>query len=425
MVLMSRHDAPIPELREIEATCERRSLVAFAWSLFEEWNHSGKSDTDGLLQVIGYWGDDECARRLTRYIREWPARSLYLRSRLGIDVLTTLGTDVALAQVHAISQKNKCASAKKYAEERKQALADARGLTAGQLEDRLVPTLGLDRDGMLKLDLGSHCLIGRVDERLRPLIMDESGAILDKFPSAGRPNGQGSICSAAAIWDDFRKALKSEARTQLERLELAMLKGRTWSGEDFRRFLVAHPLLRRPVRGLIWAVVSKNGRLKRIFEVSQEGAFLDVNGAPIAVADTDTVGIPHPLLLGDAAAAWSRLFARRRQGQPFPQLARKVFRRQADVSKDIFGLNGAIVPLKALRGLKAAGWHPAIEFADMITFYEKNGTRVSTQEGYCGHITEMSDGDLASEQVLTVDISDALKAVDYSEVVRELQRLRK
>jgi ankyrin repeat protein len=415
-----------PALDEVLEACDPKSLAAFSWAAFEEWAAKGKSDSGWIFDALAYLGDDTCARKLTPYIREWPRKSGIARARRGLEILAAIGSDVALSQIQAIAQKNKYQSVLESAQAMMKVIAAARELSPSQLEDRLVPDLGLSDKGELRLDFGSRQFIGSVDARLTPVVIDASGAKLKALPSAGKEDDKALAKAAATTWAEFSKDLKPVAKLQLQRLELAMVNSRRWTGAEFKSLLVPSPLLQAPVKGLVWGLFALNSKLPATFTVSADGALLDVQGQAIEVTDEASVGIVHPVLMSDTSlAAWTHVFSEKRQLQPFAQLARKVYRAKEDVRKDTFGLNGTVVASKALKGLIAAGWSTEVEGAGAIwSFYKHLSSGQATLNAEPGVV--ISDYEvLAKEQTIEVTIPARLDPIEFSEVVRELMVLRK
>jgi hypothetical protein len=186
MMSMSSVEVRCPALDEVLDALEPKSLAAFAWGAFEDWAEKGKKDSEWIFDALAYLGDDDCARKLTPHIRDWPRRSGTARAIRGLEILAAIGSDVALRQIQAIAQKNKYQPVLQSAQAMMQVIAAARELTPSQLEDRLVPDLGLSDKGELTLNFGSRQFIGSVDAKLAPLVRDASGAKLKALPSAGQ-----------------------------------------------------------------------------------------------------------------------------------------------------------------------------------------------------------------------------------------------
>jgi len=77
-----------------------------------------------------------------------------------LDVLAAIGTDVALMMLNGIAQKLKFKGLQDKAREKIQSIAEARGLTTEELEDRLAPDLGLVNKGWRRGDAQDGGWIG-------------------------------------------------------------------------------------------------------------------------------------------------------------------------------------------------------------------------------------------------------------------------
>ena len=426
MMSLSNSEVRTPALDCVIEACDSKSLAYFAWGAFEEWAAKGKKDSEWIFDSLTYLGDDACARKLTPYIRNWPRENGIARARKGLEVLAAIGTDVALSQIQAISQKNKYQSVLDSAQEMMKKIAVARDLKPQQLEDRLVPDLGLSDKGDIKLNFGPRHFMGSVDAQLKPVIKDPSGAVMKALPSAGKDDDKALAKESAAAWSDLCTELRPVAKLQLERLELAMVNSRRWTGSDFKTLLVASPLLQNLVKGLAWGIFPSKTKLSASFMVNAENTFVDAEGKPVKITDGSSVGILHPLLLDEPSlAAWQKLFAKNKQIQPFAQLVRKTYRAIDDTENTRFGLDGATVSSKALKGLFAMGWSTDIGDAGWIWSFDR---RLSSGHASLGakpgvHINNYEMN--AKEQKLDVSIPDTLNPMEFSEIIRELMTLKK
>jgi len=426
MMSLSSTEMRTPALDAVIEACDPKSLANFAWGAFTEWAAKGKKDSEWIFDSLTYFGDDTCARKLTPYIRNWPRENGIARARKGLQILAAIGTDIALSQIQAISQKNKYQSILDSAQEMMKVIATTRDLTSQQLEDRLVPDLGLSDRGEIKLNFGPRHFIGSLDAQLKPFVRDESGIALKALPSAVKDDDKNLAKEAATEWAALCKELKPIAKIQKERLELAMVNSRRWTGSEFKTLFVVSPLLQNLVKGLVWGIFSSKAKLSASFKVNSENAFVDADGNVVKISDESSIGIVHPLLLDEVSlAAWQKLFAKQKQVQPFAQLVRKVFRANDDIEENRFGLNGATVASKALKGLLAMGWHTDIGDAGWIYSFERSFSsgRASLAAEPGVHIDDYETN--AKEQKLEVTIPDSLNPMEFSELIRELMTLKK
>ncbi|MFJ3927505.1 DUF4132 domain-containing protein [Streptomyces sp. NPDC090022] len=382
MLALSRSDSPYPGLAAVRALAEPASLAAFAWEVFEEWRLAGMEPGDAwAVHALGLLGDDGTARRLAPVIRAWPGEGAHHRAVDGLDALAAIGTDTALLSLHQIAQRVRFKALKARATEKVDEVAAGLGLTGEQLADRLVPDLGLDAAGSMVIDYGVRCFTVGFDAQLAPYVLDGAGKRLKNLPAPGAQDDAGLAQDGRKRFAALKKEVRATASDQVRRLESAMVRGRTWTGAEFRRLFVEHPLVGHLTRRLVWHVgpgaepaaggtpvaggmpagagAPAAGGAPAAFRVAPDGSYADVDGMPVTVADDAVITLPHPLLLGaPAVARWSARFADEALTQPFPQLERPVFTPTAEESGSyrLARFEGVTVPVGAVLGLTRRGW---------------------------------------------------------------------
>ncbi|GIF40691.1 hypothetical protein Axi01nite_50020 [Actinoplanes xinjiangensis] len=382
LLALSPLDAPSPELAAVREACEPSSLAAFAWSLFELWQTSGSVWKERwAFEALGHLGDDDTVRRLTPLILAWPGESGHNKSVIGLQVLASIGTDVALMHLHTIAQRSKFTGLKNAAVQKMDQIGATLGLTAEQLADRLVPDLGLDADGSLRLDYGPRQFVVGFDEHLQPYVAEPAGKRLKALP---RPGARDDAALGPAAYQRFTR-LKKDVRTvaadQVRRLEHAMVTNRRWSGAEFRRLFIDHPLLWHLVRRLVWArfdpplpeTVAGTPEVAvgapevaagapevaaGAFRVAEDRTFSTVDDETTTVPDDAVIGVAHPLHLGEDLAAWAEVFADYEILQPFAQLGRPVFTLTEEEARSsrLVRFQGVKVPTGRLLSLERRGW---------------------------------------------------------------------
>ncbi|MFH1493510.1 MAG: ankyrin repeat domain-containing protein [Pseudomonadota bacterium] len=425
MMSISTYDAQYPGLAAIIELLDRQSLAKFSWAVFELWNKSGDSNNNWMFQGLAYFGDDAIARRLTPYIRDWPAQNGMARAVMGLEILAGIGTDAAIAQIQAISVKNRYKPIQERAQTMLEAIAEARELTAEQLEDRLVPDFGLDAEGAMTLDFGPRQFKVTFDERLNPLIFDSEGNLTKELPKAAKDDDKDMAKTATLTWSDLKKEMKPVAGIQIMRMEAAMVGERYWTGDEFKRLLVAHPLMRHLASRLVWATFTGKGKFKSTFRAGDAGNLVNLKEAPFELADDSLVGIPHPLQFEAELEEWKKCFSRFKLSQPFPQIVRKTYAEKDDTEVDYFGLQGAVVPSKALKGLKALGWESEmIGIRDFIGGFTRSFPSGTADLAIEPGVSMTDFNSMSDEQTLEVRLPK-LSPVAYSEVIRELMLIKK
>jgi hypothetical protein len=356
-------------IAQVKDACTPESIADFAWDLFSAWLAAAAPSKDGwAMTALAWLGSDDTARRLTPLIRNWPGEGAHARAVAGLDVLATIGSDVALMLLNGIAQKVKFKGLQDKAREKIDAIAVARSLSTEELEDRLAPDLGLDDSGTLLLDFGPRQFRVGFDETLKPYVRDNEGARLADLPKPKKTDDD--ALSSAAV--ERFKLLKKDARTiasqQVLRLEVAMCSRRRWDREVFDRFLAGHPLVRHLVQRLVWGVYeiddvenAQGGRLLQCFRVAEDGSFSDADDSTIELPQGERIrlGLPHALELpSEISAAFAQVLADYELLQPFAQLGRESFT-LTDAERattELARWKNKVVPTGRVLGLVNKGW---------------------------------------------------------------------
>ena len=414
-------------LKENIAVCDPQSLGAFAWAVFEDWEQKGDERSIWMFDAIAYLGDDSCAQKLSRRIRDWPRIKNQPRAYRGLAILATMGTDFSLRQLNALATNNRYASVRYLAELLIEEVAKSRRLSSLELEDRLVPDLGLSPEGMLELDFGPRRFVGSVDTQLNPMLTNNEGNRINKLPSTRSGDDKTLAKAARQRWTTFCRELRSVAKAQLDRLETAMIQGRHWSVIDFQNFLCKSPLLQRAVQGLVWVKISDDRLSDAAFRVNEQGAFETVQGVTLCIEEKASVRVIHPVEFdANTLRDWQEVFTEKRLAQPFSQLARKIYRRADDVAGDFFGLQDLRVASMALYGLKARGWELDGDS------YGGSFSRISKKFGCSDVSVYLKDAFLhigygfsdKEETRIEVMISGVDDSIGFSEAIREVMTLK-
>lgn len=446
----------------VREACDAGSLAEFAWDAFTAWLEAGGPSKEGwALTMLGQFGNDDTARKLTPFIRAWPGEAAHARAVTGLDVLATIGSDVALMLLNGIAQKVKFKGLQDKAREKIDAIAEARGLSTEELEDRLAPDLGLDEQGTMRLDFGPRAFKVGFDETLKPYVRETTDGVDGaRLPDLPKPKKTDDAELSKEAVERF-KLLKKDARTiasqQLLRLEVAMCARRRWTPEVFRMFLVEHPLVRHIVQRLIWGVYavegaaegsSYGGTLQACFRVAEDGSYTTAEDDPFELPEPGhganiRIGVTHALDLPAAdAAAFGQVFADYELLQPFAQIGRDVYTLTDEEKKSLKleRWKDVKVPTGRVLGLANKGWRRGqAQDAGCIWYFSKPlGTNrvieLSLDPGIIvGMVDEYPEQTLGQVQVGKPsgwgDMQDAetlnqLDPISASELIRDMEGLR-
>jgi ankyrin repeat protein len=427
MMSLSTYDDVYPALLEIRERLEPDSLADFAWSAFEFWDGLGssskfKKSMEWIFHSLAYLGNDHTVKPLASRVQSWPREGGMPNAVIGIQILANIGSEAAIRTISAILLKTKYKPLLERAAEIMEVIADVRGLTAEQLDDRLVPTLDLDEDGQMTLDFGPRAFSIQIDEKLKPAVLDANGKVVLVLPAAIKSDDRKKVKEATQQWKMLKAGLMAEATTQLLRLEQSMIQQRRWTGAEFKTLLAEHPLLRHVVSSLIWAEY-EGSKPKTTFRVDKDGGLLTKRAEIVNLNDAATVGIPHPLAIKSQLKGWGECLARHKVRQAFPQIGRQCFAPKDDRNNDLFGIQGGKAPTKVFRGMRAKGWKAEIGDGGSIWGFYKSlpGGTVSLELD--GIVTGGDVGQNDDEQTISVRLPKKLAPMEYSELARELKEL--
>ncbi len=160
--------------------------------------------------ALSLFGDESTARDLTTQILAWPQEGKSARAVSGLNILTLMNNDMALIQLHHISQRAKSRPLRDNAAEFLQVVAENRGLSQEELADRLVPTLGLDDPQALSFDFGPRQFTVRFDENLNPVIFDQQNVRQKSVPRLRADDDQLKAPEALARLKGLKRCYSGE-----------------------------------------------------------------------------------------------------------------------------------------------------------------------------------------------------------------------
>ncbi|HCP9915945.1 TPA: WGR and DUF4132 domain-containing protein [Escherichia coli] len=337
----------------------RESLAEFGWDLYTAWTEAGAPAKENwAFTSLGILGNDDTARKLTPLIRAWPGESQHKRAVSGLDVLADIGSDVALMLLNGIARKIKFKALQEHAREKINIVAENRGLTMAELEDRLAPDLGLDSSGSLILDFGPRKFTVGFDETLKPVVCDANGKVLKDLPKPNQSDDKTLATDAVNLFKQLKKDVRAIASQQITRLEQAMCQRRRWTAEQFRLFLVEHPLVRHLTRRLLWGVYNDENALITCFRVAEDSTYSDAQDE-LFMLPAGNIGIPHVLEISpESAAAFRQIYADYELLPPFQQLERGSYH-LADNERNTHELTrwqGRLCQAGRIVGLERRGW---------------------------------------------------------------------
>jgi len=378
-----------------DPSLDRASFEALSLELFEQWV---LGDAPGRHEWMAYalatTPSDAGTARLAAFARE-QARKNGAKAERACQVLAALGSDRALAVLELVATTSRYAALTSTASALREHVARERGLDVQELADRTLPDGGLDTHGRNELRRGQARLQIWLDPAsLTIRVREEDDAAwksaLPRAKKASAPKktskavaksvaeakkrarddtepteGATTDADAAApnesdlalLREDFASA-KRDVELALDvarrRLELALRDERSWTRDDFLRFVLGHPVAGAIARGLVWETVGGE-----TFRIAEDRSLAALDDASFVLPDGATVRLAHPARGIDRG--WAERLADYELTQPFQQLGRAVQGAPSDLARVAEGLEAS--PRRLLGALEARGWQRVIRGA--------------------------------------------------------------
>lgn len=334
------------------------SMVRFAESLATWWVEDGAiTKYRWALDSLEEWGTESSLAKVGEWLRGWIKKRKRSPAQAALGLLARRATDSALHDLDDIAHANTSPAFAEMARQEFAKAATARGLSTEQLADRIVPTLGLDATGARVFPAGKKL----VRAILRPggtiELRDDEGKTLRSMPK-GAVSDPGSA-SPSEWLKELKKRLKGVLAHQSNRLERAMIAGRSWSQAEWSALFLQHPILRTLSPLLVWQAATASTTM--LLRVAEDYTLADLDDREITIPNDAVVSLPHPISWPpEVRDRWRQVFVDYSIEQPFPQIEREIYplsTREKQVEPSIMRFVDTAVDSRLLRGhLKRRGW---------------------------------------------------------------------
>lgn len=321
MLQISPLDVPYQGTLDVLAILEPTCRAPFVSALLDEYVLAGSAPShDWILDALALLAPSVAITRLPKQMRAWAADGKVALLHRSLETLCEIGSDEALVLVYDAGQRSRYDDTRTKVRDLLESVATGRELTYEQLEDRLVPELGLER-GAVELDLGTRKLSVRMDEHLEAVLEDANGAVLSAFPRKLKGDDPAHYTAAKARYDELCEASQTVGRGQVLRFERALRSQRSWSVSDLRAHVLPQPLVRQLVTRVVWQIEGTDV----LFRIAEDLTLADASDAAMPWPEGEQrVVLAHPLLVPSLVkfASW---LADYEVVQPFAQVGRETF----------------------------------------------------------------------------------------------------
>jgi hypothetical protein len=305
----------------------------------------------GLLAVAAACGGRDVVPQAERYLREWYGQRAAQGKAL-IAMLAWVDHPSATQLVLAIGSRFRTKSFQEEAVRQASALAERKGWTVDELADRTIPTAGFDADGVLELPYGPRTFTAVLRPGLAVELRDPDSKAIRALPAPRQSDDADRAKESKKAFAAAKKELKSIATLQAQRLYEAMCTERSWSAQDWDRYLLRHPVAGPAVRRLVWVARAGDGT-PVIFRPLDDGSLTDTGDNDVELPDGARVTVAHDSVLSpDEVAQWTAHLADYEVTPLFQQLGRGLHAITPHMrsKRELTDFTGYLLEAFALRG---------------------------------------------------------------------------
>ncbi|WBW96273.1 DUF4132 domain-containing protein [Oceanirhabdus sp. W0125-5] len=302
----------------------QKDLKEFVTQILNLWIEDGcKAKEKWMCLLASIHGDYNMLYKLNKLILELASSSKQKMASYVVKALALNGSSEALILVDAIGRKFKYKSVRTCAQEAFQLAAKELGCSVGQLQDKIVPTLGFTDVHYKEYDYGNRVLKVYINDNLQFEIEKEDGKTMKSLPKANKNDDEVMVQKAKDDFKILKKELKDAVKSQIDRMEEALSDFRMWNMDEWNELFMKNPIMHRLGKKLLWGQY-EGSTLVKTFIYDDE--IYDVNVDTIELDKDKKISIVHPLELSkEEKEAWKEIFEDNEIEQFFPQIKRRVF----------------------------------------------------------------------------------------------------
>ena len=295
-------------------------------NIYRTWIENG-SDTKYKMLVVPYciYASNVQILDMRKQLLAWADAARGALASFAVNALAVSGSSTALMMINDIAAKFPNNMVKKAAKSAFAYAAEALGVPMDVLADKIVPNLGLDKNGEAVLDYGSRTVtVTLMPDFSLSFYDNEKGKAVKSLPKPTANDDPAKAEQAKKYASELKKQLKAVISAQQIRLMNVFRNGRSWSVNDWNALFVENPVMHKFARTLIWGIY-KNGTIQGSFRYSDDGTFCDMNDDEIELPENVRISLVHPIeLTADELNAWLEQLGDYEIVQPFAQITANV-----------------------------------------------------------------------------------------------------
>lgn len=353
------------DAQRLAAELNPAELALYMKEIYHFWIDEGaQAKRKWVLYAASIHGGDTMVTEIDTQLQAWAKEGRGAMAAEAVKALALNPTPTALILVDQIARKFKKRQVKAAAAQALDYVAEQLGITREEMEDRIVPNLGFDRQMKRVFDYGKRQFKVVLTPTFSLEVYDEKERQLKNMPTPSKTDDPELAKAANDAWRQLKKQLKMVVAAQKLRLEQAFSTDRQWKTENWKALFVENPIMRQFATGLIWGVYQGKGLDKTViktFRYMEDGTFNTVDEEEYQLPEIVDIGLVHPLELSEEElAAWKEQLSDYEIVQPIEQIERPVFRVTDEEKEELelIRFGGVVVNSLFLFGkLQDMGWY--------------------------------------------------------------------
>lgn len=316
-------------------------------NIYQFWKENGAEAKRKMIMVpYCIYGSDTQILRLKTQLKDWAEASRGAIAAFVVNAIAMNGGSVALVMIDGISVKFPNNQVKNAAKAAFAFAAKALEIPEDELSDKIVPTLGFNKEGEKILNYGPRNFTVTLMPDFSLSIFDnEKQKTIKSMPSPGASDDQVKATAAKKEFSELKKQIKATVQSQTNRLEKVLMNGRRWTVEAWNKLFVENPIMHRFATGLIWGVYD-GYTLTETFRYMDDGTFNTVDEEEYTLPEQANITLVHPIDLNeDTLSGWKEQLDDYEIVQPIAQLTAPliVLEKDETTGNKITRYNGSIV----------------------------------------------------------------------------------
>ncbi|MDR2917227.1 MAG: DUF4132 domain-containing protein, partial [Tannerella sp.] len=324
-------------------------------NIYRLWLDQG-ADAKRKMVMVPYciYGSDSQILKLRQQLQAWGDASRGALAAFVVNAIAMNGGSVALMMIDSISTKFPNKQVKNAAITAFSFAAKALEVPEDVLSDKIVPTLGFNKEGERVFDYGGRTFkVTLMPDFSLTIFDDDKQKSIKSMPSPGANDDAVKANAAKKDFSELKKQIKATVQAQTNRLEKVLMNGRQWTSAAWNELFVENPIMHRFATGLVWGVY-EDGLLKDTFRYMDDGTFNTVDEDEYVIPDAAKISLVHPIELpGEILARWKEQLDDYEIVQPLPQLtAPLVTLADKDIAgKEVVRYNGTVAKSGKISGI--------------------------------------------------------------------------